>query len=136
MSLNDRLKLKQLRDGIARKIAENPSAITYSRTALVSDGFEGYVTDPYGTPTEYSDTIRITHEHNQVQDLTASPVGASTSFGLFAMMKYTSTIDQGDVLTDGTTVYKVGPVDTFERFGGVYLKLAPLTIVTEGETSS
>lgn len=130
------MALRQLRAEIARKIGESPTTVSISRTPLVSDGMGSFVPDPYGVPVVTTETVRVSHEHTNVQDNLDSPVGLSTSLGLFLLARYDSTIVEGDTLDEESRSYKVGPVDTFERFGGAYLKQAPLTIVTPEEAGT
>jgi hypothetical protein len=132
----NRLKLKQLRDSIKFKINESPTDITYDRMPMIDNGYGGLMPDPYGTATQYSDRIRISHERISVSNNEPSPVGLSTSFGLFALMQYTSDMIEGEEFTDGVTRYKLGPVDQFERFGGVYALQSPLTIVSQSEAAT
>lgn len=130
------MALRQLRNDVKRMIQESPSPITRYVPATVSDGFGGLVADPNGAWTTVAETVRISHEKVNVQDNGETPVGLSTSLGLFVLAEYTSTITEGEILGDGERRYRVGPVDTFERFGGAYQKQAPIDIVSDEEVAT
>lgn len=115
-------KLSQLRDGVKKAIAMNPTTVTYSRKPLVDDGFGGQVQDPFGTPTTGTAIVRISHEKYGVKDDSSTPTGLSTNLTKFVLMDYTVPLNEGDAIGD----WRLGPVDTFSKFGGVYGAQAPL----------
>lgn len=125
---NNSLSLKQLRDGAKAKIVENPSFVTFERAALIDNGYGVMIPDPDGATTGYSETVRISHEKTAVQNNAEAPTGLSTSFGLFMTMSYDSNIIEGDVIlvTETSDFWRVGPVDSFSRFGDVYMLQAVL----------
>lgn len=134
---NNRMALAQLRRGITAKINESLSTITGERIPMVDDGFGGQTIDPSGTPVEYSARVRISHERISVQDNESTPVGFSSSLGLFLLTDYSGPCQENDQVTDQNgRVYKVGPIDQLVRFGGVYATQTPLEIVSNPSEES
>lgn len=119
----------QARRAITFKIKENPSYITISRQAMVDDGFNNLVPDPFGTPEEKHYKVRVTHERAQPEMAQNSSAGLSTNLQRFIIAGYKDEIKQGDVFAHEATekVYRIGPVDPLEKFGAIIGYQAPLT---------
>jgi hypothetical protein len=122
--------LMQCRKSNERVIAENPVRITFSRKAIVPDGFGGFMENPSGSATSGFEVVRISHEKASVPKNESSPIGLSTSFSLYAVLKYNSAIQEGDELIAGSRRYSVNAVDAIEIKGQAYSKRAVLTEIT------
>jgi len=119
--------LESLRKAYDAKIAINPTVVEIQRLPLIPNGFGGYVQDFSGSVTVIRERVRISHEQGSVPAGSASPVGISTSFGLYALLPWNSQVKQGEEIRAGLRSWRVGVVDSLIVEGKVYGKRAPLT---------
>lgn len=126
--MNNAELLKQARKSVIALIKESPIKITVKRFPLVDDGSgDGtLVPDPYGTPDDYTMTVRISHERRQPANLGSAPAGLSTNLSRFVMVDYKTTIYQGDTFEALGKYWEIGPVDPLMKFGGATGYQAPL----------
>lgn len=116
---NDNL-LKQARKAIISKIALSPSIITMISYPLISDGFGGTMPNPNGTAVTSTKTVRISHQRNQVPINELKSTGLSTNLSRFILSDYKTPLTEGhEVSSHGGKKYKIGVVDTLEKFGGI-----------------
>jgi hypothetical protein len=108
--------LKQARDGIQRLINESPEIITIKRQALIDDGFEGQVENPFGTPTEYKIKCRLSHERKFPGNFQTAPVGLSTNLARYILVNYKTVIYEGDVFEAIGKGFRIGVVDILKKF--------------------
>jgi len=130
--------LKQARDGVKRLIKESPTKITINRQALVDDGSgDGtLVPDPFGTPEAVSMTVRLSHERRQAPDFEPVQAGFSTNLARFIMTDYKTEIYRGDYFEAIDRGWRIGPVDTLIKFGGVVGYQAPLIEAEDNDAST
>lgn len=124
--MNNRMALQQAREAIAFHIAQSPETITGERFPLIDNGFGVFVPDPFGTPVQVSDVVRISHEKSGVRPQQESPAGLDTSLSLWVLAPHTVTLIEGETKTARGRMFKVGVVDALEKFGGVQAYQAPL----------
>jgi hypothetical protein len=131
-------KLAQLRAGVKKQIAENPTSIIILRQPMIDDGYGGQCLDPFGTPTEVILKVRISHEQKGPFNLEGADAGLSTGLGRYIQTDHLADIREGDVFDAIGKTWRVGPVDELQKFGGVHSKQAPLieSAIIETEGSS
>ncbi len=113
-------RVKQLRDGVARLIDQNPTRVTYTRQPMVSNPLGGQVADPFGTPTTAMARVRISHERSGTPANQPVPAGADTSMSLYVLTDYRAPLREGDIITAESRKWRVGPVNVFKHAGQVY----------------
>lgn len=133
---NNRLLLKQARDGVKRLIAESPLTKIIYRKALISDGMGGEVEDPYGDPIQYEIKCRIDHERKFPGNLDVASMGFSTNLARFILVDWETTIYINDILEEIGKGFKIGAVDPIKKFGGVIAYQAPLIEAERLEATS
>jgi len=118
---NNQVCLKQARAGIKQLILESPETITIKRKALIDDGAgDGVmVPDPFGTPDEVSLTVRISPKQKGPEIYDSVQAGLSTNLSRFILVDWESLIYAEDIFYTIERWWKIGPVDTLKKFGGV-----------------
>jgi hypothetical protein len=111
--LNNRLLLKQARDGIKKHIEQSPFAITVTRRALIDNGFGGQCEDPEGIPATVNIMGRMSRESRIVQAIAANSAGMDTSATMYLIISHNDTIFEGDQFP-GWRVGRVTPLNKFE----------------------
>jgi len=124
--MSNRELVKQAREGISYSIAENPSVITIARKPLVDNGFGVMVEDPFGTPVDYTFTVRLSSERKGPATVNESSNGFSSNLGKMITIDYNSGVLEGDVFTAEQHTYKCGVVTPLFKFGSVIGYQAPL----------
>jgi hypothetical protein len=81
-------QIEQARAGISAMIKANPSIITISRIARVTDGFGGTMEDPLGETMDYKFRVMLSHEKSSIQHNEDSSVGTSTNMVHMMTMDY------------------------------------------------
>jgi hypothetical protein len=118
--MNNANLLRQARKAIIHKIALSPSTITIISYPLISDGFGGTMPNPMGTAISSSKTVRISHQRNQVPENELKNTGLSTSLSRFILSDYKTPLTEGtDVSSYLGKKYKIGAVDSLEKYGGI-----------------
>jgi hypothetical protein len=105
--------LKQAREGQKALVNEDPQTISVSVSADP--------TDPWASKTTEEFTGRISHEDAGPENLKAGTAGLSTNLGRFLSVQHDVSLQKGDTITDKNgKLWKLGPIDALEKFGGVY----------------
>ena len=133
--MNNRLLLKQAREGINRLINENSEIIIIYRKPLIDDGFGGLVEDPHGDPVPHEIKCRIFHESKMPGNFFPAPSGLSTNLSRAILVEHDVIIFDGDLFEAIEKRFKIGAVDPLIKFEGVTGYQAPLTeavaVITE-----
>ena len=95
---------------------------------MIDDGSgDGTLVPDYkGIPTPIKMTVRLSHERRQAPDFSPVQAGFSTNLSRFIMTDYKTEIYRGDYFEAIDRGWRIGPVDTLEKFGGVIGYQAPL----------
>jgi hypothetical protein len=120
-------RLRQLREGIAMLIAEDPSIIGISRKPMKDNGMGGQVEDPYGTPTTFKARVLLSHESSSVPENKETPVGLGTNLSMYVLTDHTAPLLEGDTFAALGSSWTVGPLNTLRYLGYVYATEAALT---------
>lgn len=123
--------LAQERDGIKKKIDENPTTIIVYRVPLISDGFGGMIPNPFGTEAQHVFRVRISHERKGPDANVQNPAGLSTGLSRFILADHKSGIEEGDLFDAIGMAWRIGPVDPLYSHGGIKGYQAPLFEASE-----
>ena len=123
--------LDQAREGWRKGIDENPVQIVIRRKPQAGDGFDGTVSNPFGTETLSTIKVRISHEAAASDG--PGPGGISERMNRYIMVDHLSTIVRGDVFDIDGKTWKIGVVDTIRRFKGIVGYRAPILAIENME---
>ena len=129
--MNNAALLKQARDGVIANINVSPVVIIIQRMPLINDGFGGEVPDPFGTITESSYKVRISHERKGPASFDLVDAGLSTNLSRFIFTDYRADIREGDIFEAIGKNFKIGSVDPLYKYNGIVGYQAPLTEAAE-----
>lgn len=119
--------LTQIRKAHQTQININPEFIIIYRPVMVDDHSGGVCEDPSGAKTPVNIKCRISHEKSGPDMDENKSAGLSTNLSRFIITDYLNIIYKGDQFTDSYgRSWKIGPVDTLDKFGGVTGYQAPL----------
>lgn len=134
--MNNALLLKQARDGLKRIINENPETVIIYRKDLVDDGFGGLIEDPFGNETPHTIKCRLSHEKKFPGNFYPSPSGFTTNLSRFILVDHKTVVYEGDEFEAIDKRFKIGAVDSLDKFEGVIGYQAPLIEAVKLETES
>lgn len=119
--------LRQARKAIQHKIKLSPTVLNMITLPLISDGFGGTMPNPSGPPVDVPIKVRVSHERNQVPKNEEKNTGLSTNLSRFVSSDYKTVITEGlEISSYEGKKYKIGAVDTLEKYGGIIGYQAPL----------
>lgn len=121
-------ELRQRRAAIAQAIRENGRIVSGTRQPTKDNGFGVQIPDPDATPVSLPRArVRIARERASIPGSVETPVGLGTNLAEFLLQDYHLPFREDDLITDGTTTWQVGHVNTFLCQGRIYGADAALT---------
>jgi hypothetical protein len=118
--------LEQARDMISRIINESPTIVIIYRDSYVDNGFGDSVPDPFAGGEPVNILCRICHEKKAVEKTAVSVVGLSTAMSRYMIVKHDVTIRENESFEALGKIFRIGPIDRLEKFGGTIGYQAPL----------
>lgn len=115
-------EIKQMRDATNYYINQNESRVSFiSGTSVLSE------------------SVRLSHESASVPSSSSTPVGLGTSFSMYAILRYNTSVFKDAVLIESvgsTQGWKVGFVDQIKHKESIYQKRATLISVKPDTSKS
>lgn len=134
---NNVLYLAQTREGIKDNISKNPTQIIIYRNILIDNGLGDMVPDPHNVnPEPVTLTCRISKEPRRIEKVSTGPLGLSYEYVDYIFVDHETIINEHESFEANGTRWRIGPVETMMKFGGITGRRAPLIEAAEAPESS